>query len=127
MIKGRNIHRDTMSVCSNIPMDLSGTAETSYLFLNTKRDVRINSLNFYYTEESSADTGVSVQIGIPGDTDSVYDYTTEESKSAGYTKTIDRAELSSDTVTAGNPILLTNAGSKSGDGEVIVSINYTVL
>ncbi len=127
MIRGRNIDRDTMSVSMDTPFDLSGAGATSYLYFNAKKGIRINSVSYYYTETSSSDAGKKVDIGIPGSTDEVYSYTSEVSKTAGYTATIDRAALDENIVNAGVPVVLTSEGGKTGDGEIIVSINYTVL
>lgn len=100
--------------------DLSGTASTKGFFY-ADQPYTIAWAKLVYLEASSADNGVEISIGkiIVGADDPDYfvdEVASEKSKETGYAKTL---TLLKTEVAEGDVITFTNAGGKSGTGEVV--------
>ncbi len=95
-------------------IDLSGAAVDHVLCVpeNAGRVVRIADV---YTEASSADAGINIQIeagdGSPG-------YLNETSRTSAAQWNVAEKTLSTTLINAGEPIVIKSAGSKTGAGEV---------
>lgn len=113
------------NVQSPTPCDLSGAAATQYL-LHTESDLFLAAAHLLYTEATSADAGVTLEIGK--ETDRNYYYTGASANGAS-----GRAQWYSETVTllandiaAGDTVTFYSPGGKTGTGEVICIIEYLV-
>lgn len=103
-------------------VDLSGAAAT-LICLHTELSVELVRAFFLYTEASSADAGITIKIGNEADDDYFYTGTTEVSKSQWYSA--DLTLLKKD-LTAGDTVILSSAGSKTGTGEIMLVIEYKI-
>ena len=103
-------------------IDLSGAAST-LICLHTELEAELVRAFFLYTEASSADAGVAVKIGKESDDDYYYTGTSETDKAIWYTKNL---TLLKKDITKGDTVILTNAGGKSGTGEIMLVIEYIV-
>lgn len=104
-------------------LDLSGGAVTDVPILHTTVAVTLVKLILLYTEASSADAGVTVEIGKETDADYHYTGTSETDKALWYEK--DATLLNAD-VGAGDTVICGCAGGKTGTGEILVCLEYTV-
>ena len=104
-----------------IPLDLSGAAATQIALHLETEGAQLLHAYLLYTEASSADAGVAVKIGKESDDDYYYTGTSEVSKALWYTKEI---TLLKDDYTAGDTIILSSAGGKTGTGEIILILEY---
>ena len=104
-------------------LDLSGAAQTDVIILHTGTACTLLKLYFLYTEASSGDAGVTVEIGKETDPNYFYTGASEISKALWYE--LDAGLLAAD-IAAGNTIICGHAGSKVGTGEILVCIEYTV-
>lgn len=107
-------------VRSSTSVDLSSSAET-LVVLHSERACTIKKATLLYTEASSGDAGVTIEIGKESDRDYYYTGTTETSKSQWYTK--DVTLLQTD-LSAGDTLTLYSPGGKSGTGEIMLVVEY---
>jgi hypothetical protein len=114
--ENKKIERTASSV------DLSGAAATLVCF-HAERACTLEKATLLYTEASSADAGITVEIGKESDRDYYYTGTTEVSKSQWYTK--DVTLLQTD-IASGDTVTFYSAGSKTGTGEIMLVIEYTI-
>lgn len=117
------IGKPTLIVRTATSVDLSGSAETLICF-HTERKAEIINAYFLYTEASSADTGITVEIGKESDRDYYYTGTTEVSKAIWYTKQV---TLLKKDIVAGDTVTFYSAGSKVGTGEIMLIIEYKFI
>ena len=106
-----------------VVLDLSGSAQANVLILHAVRAMTILSAILLYTEASSGDGGVTVEIGKESDADYYYTGTSESSKSQWYEKSV---TLLATNLAAGDTLICGNAGSKVGTGEILVIIEAVV-
>ncbi len=125
MIKNRNMHIDAKRRVKSAPYaaDLSGSAE-SILICHFPIAAKGLKAHITYSEASSADAGVALKLGHQTDDNHYFDETSEVSKSQWYTKEV---TLLATDIPAGTTLILTNAGSKTGTGEVLVTLEYELV
>ena len=102
--------------------DLSGAAET-LIVLHAERDCVLEKATLLYTEASSADAGITVEIGKESDRDYYYTGATEQSKAQWYSKDVD---LLKQDIAAGDTVTFYSAGGKAGTGKIMCVIEYTL-
>jgi len=111
---------------TSVPLDLSGAAATK-VCLHTQLEAEIVRAFILYPEASSADAGITLEIGKANgtavDRDYYYTGTSEVSKAIWYVKDITGSLLKKDIV-AGDTLTFYSAGSKTGTGEVMLVIEY---
>ena len=105
---------------TSVPLDLSGSAATK-VCLHTELTVEIVRTFILYTEASSADAGITLEIGKESDRDYYYAGTSEVSKTIWDCSQI--ALLKKD-IEAGDTVTFYSAGGKTGTGEVMLIIEY---
>jgi hypothetical protein len=105
---------------TSVSADLSGSAVT-LVCIHAERALTLKKATLLYTEASSADAGITLEIGKESDRDYYYTGTSEISKSVWYSKDLDLLQTS---VTAGDTVTFYSPGSKSGAGEVMLIIEY---
>lgn len=103
-----------------IAVDLSGSAAT-LVALHAEQALHLAWLTLLYTEASSADAGITIEVGKESDRDYYYTGATETNKALWYTKNL--ALLKSD-VAAGDTVTFYSPGAKVGTGEVILVLDY---
>lgn len=103
-------------------LDLSGGAQELFIF-KPSQACTITRLALCYVIASDTNTGVTVTIGKPGDTDYYYTGTSEVSI-AQYDEGASITPLATD-ITAGQAVICGTAGGKTGTGKVVVLIEYT--
>ena len=104
-------------------LDLSGAAQSAVIILHTTRALTIVKLIALYTEASSGDAGVAIKVGKESDDDYYYTGTSIVSKSLWDED--DLTLLNAD-IAAGDTVVCSNAGGKTGTGEILFVIEYTV-
>lgn len=109
-IEEQDIYRTSVSV------DLSGSATTLVAF-HTEISCVLNKATLLYTEASSADAGITVEIGKESDRDYYYTGTTETGKSQWYSKDI---TLLKRDIASGDTITFYSPGGKTGTGEIML-------
>jgi hypothetical protein len=130
-MKGREIdlEAETRTVMSDT-IDLSGGATTIPIIHMNER-LWIRSITLVYTEASSADAGVVVEVGKDSDRDFMYTGTSDTSKALW-----DEVELTIknhasfedyDWLLPDETMTLYTAGGKSGTGSVMAVVEYVVL
>lgn len=102
-------------------LDLSGAAQADVVVLHAPTAMTLLKVTLVYTEASSADAGVTVEVGKETDANYYYTGTSEVSKAKWYEK--DVTLLQTD-IAAGDTIICGHAGSKTGTGEILVCIEY---
>jgi len=126
MIQGNDLDKELLTVCNRTVFDLSGSSAEEIVLFNKNNEITINKVWIQYIEATSADAGVTISIGSPADDDAYFSATSEVSKDAYYTKEYTVGDLTLKLVPKNTPIIIKNAGSKSGTGTAVVSIAYTV-
>ena len=101
----------------------AGAAASDVVIFHAARACTLVSAILLYTEASSADAGVAVTIGKETDNDYYYTGTSEVSKAQWYEKSVTLLQTA---IAAGDTVICGCAGSKTGTGEVLVFIEYTV-
>lgn len=132
------VPNQSMQIWCPHEFDLSGAAiqvpifynyDLPAIFGNISDDVQciIKDWIIVYTEASSADAGVSLEIGYNGDPDYFGASTSETSKAQFYTKRIVNTSLSNDRVYKSNGKIITAycAGGKVGTGNVRIGITLS--
>jgi parallel beta-helix repeat protein len=103
-----------------VAADLSGGAVT-LVCLHPEQALHLARANLLYTEASSADAGITVEIGKESDRDYYYTGATEINKALWYTKEV---TLLKNDVAAGDTVTFYSPGSKTGTGEIILILEY---
>lgn len=108
-------------VSSQTPLDLSGSASTGIVFV-ADRAYTLSAAYLVYSEASSADVGVNIEVGklVVGTDDPDFFVTavaTEASQEAGYRKSLTLAQTA---IAEGDIVTITSAGGKTGVGEIIL-------
>jgi hypothetical protein len=101
-------------------VDLSGAA-TAVPILLSNRPVYVLQAGFLYDEASSADAGITLEIGDSSDADKFFTGTSEGSRSQWDLR---NQTLLANSHDAGVPMLLTSAGGKTGTGQVRAVVEY---
>ena len=101
-------------------VDLSASSIT-LICLHTELEAELVRAFAFYTEGSSADAGVTIQIGKESDVDYYFTGTSEASKSTYYTKEL---TLLKKDITKGDTVTFTSVGGKSGAGTIMLVIEY---
>ena len=104
-------------------LDLSGAAQTDVVILHTVVACTLLKAILLYTEASSADAGVTVTIGKEATAAYYYTGTSETTQALWYEKDVTLLQTA---IAAGDTVICGNAGSKTGTGEILVTIEYTV-
>lgn len=102
-------------------IDLSGAAVSNIPILHTSGNLTLLKAIILYTEASSIDAGVTIEIGKESDPDYYYTGASEISKALWYE--LDITLLKND-IAVGDTVICGCAGSKTGTGEVLVCIEY---
>lgn len=104
-------------------IDLSGAAVTHFFNVPNRYGSLITA-KLIYTEASSADAGILIEVGHPSDTNFLAELTSEVSKAIN---TVSSMTLNDSRIGAYNqPIVVTSPGGKTGTGEVIVVLEITL-
>ena len=106
-----------------VKIDLSATAVSNIPILHTSRACTLLKALILYTEASSADAGVTIEIGTEGTAAYYYTGTSEVSQALWYE--LD-ATLLQTAIAAGDTVICGCAGAKVGTGEVLICIEYKV-
>lgn len=121
------------TIQSTQAIDLDAGATTRLWFAQTGTDNLPLELTLVYTEASSADTGVDVLFlreGTSGD-DVIYTYTSEASKSIGYSATFDLTNFDwgyQQAYDSDHPFFIVkSACTKTGAGKIVAGIKYVDL
>ena len=105
-------------------IDLSGAAVVDQVLLHATQNITITKATvLYVTENSSANTGVAIKIGKETDDNYFYDGTSEASKTK-WDETL--LSLLATNLDAGDSLVVGSAGSKTGTGEIMFCIEYTI-
>lgn len=105
--------------------DLSGAA-TTYSF-PIDRDARVLSIVFVYSEATSADAGVAIEVGVVGASTRFLNETSATETAAGtrvvFQNTSGTRSFGARYLSAGETLTISCAGGKAGDGAVGVIVN----
>lgn len=104
-------------------LDLSGGAQSDVVLEHFSGGATVVKVLLLYTEASSADAGVAIKIGKETDDDYYYTGTSEINKAKWYENDV---ALLQTAVAAGNTVVCSNAGGKTGTGEILVCLEYLV-
>jgi len=104
-------------------LDLSGAAQAEVVQFFASRAITIIKVVLCYVEASSSNAGVTVQVGKNGDADWFYTGTSEISKSLYYAKDVTLLHAA---LAAGEVLTISNAGGKTGTGNIKVHIEFVV-
>jgi len=103
-----------------VPIHLSGAA-TTLVALHCERACTLLKATILYTEASSADDGVALKIGKETDPEYYYTGTSEISKDQWYSLEVDLLHTD---VAAGDTVLFSSPGGKTGTGEAMLILEY---
>jgi hypothetical protein len=111
-----------LAVSSHV-LDLSGAAVDVpvYTVVNPSKIVGVR---ISYTEASSADAGVNIHVGVPGNVTAILSVDSEISKAQGYYKHYLNTTLSAQQLGANLTIIAGTNGGKVGVGEVTVTLLF---
>lgn len=104
-------------------LDLSGAAQSDVILEHFSGGAKLVKVLLVYTEASSGDAGVAVKIGKETDDDYYYTGTSEINKAKWYEKNV---ALLQTAVVAGDTVICSSAGGKTGTGEILVCLEYLV-
>ena len=104
-------------------IDLSGVAVSNIPILHTSRACTLLKAIILYTEASSADAGVTIEIGNEATAAYYYTGTSEVSKALWYELDVTLLQTA---IAAGDTVICGCAGGKVGTGEVLICIEYKV-
>ena len=104
-------------------LDLSGAAQSDVVIAHFSGGAKLVKAILLYTEASSADAGVTIKIGKETDDDYYYTGTSEVSKAKWYEKDVTLLQTA---VAAGDTVICSSAGGKTGTGEILVCLEYLV-
>lgn len=105
---------------TSISADLSGSAVT-LVALHAERACTLKKATLVYTEASSADAGITLEIGKESDRDYYYTGASEADKSQWYSKDVTLLKAA---VAAGDTLTFYSPGGKVGTGEVMLVVEY---
>ena len=112
---------DKINVSHSALIDLSGAAVAQTVMEHFTRAAMIEKINILYVEASSADAGVALKVGREGDDDGYYTGTWAVSKNAwDEVNVTPLAKL----INAGDSLTYLCAGSKTGTGTVIITVEW---
>jgi parallel beta-helix repeat protein len=120
IVAGNNTADETHRTSTSV--DLSGAAETIFCF-HTPVACHLMRATLFYTEASSADAGVTIEIGKETDRDYYYTGTSEVNKAQYYTSSV---TLLKNDIAAGDTVTFYSAGGKVGTGEIMLVIDVLV-
>ena len=126
MIKGRNLDKQLLTVCNRTVFDLSGSAATEIVLYHKNKEIVIHKIWIQYIELTSADAGVKISIGSHADDDAYFAATSEVSKAAYYSKEYLTGDMTLATIPQDTPVVVKNAGSKTGAGTAVIGFSYTL-
>jgi len=104
-------------------LDLSGAAQSDVVIAHFSGGATLNKIILLYTEASSADAGVAIKIGKETDDDYYYTGTSEINKAKWYENDVTLLQTA---VAAGDTVVCSSAGGKTGTGEILVCMEYLV-
>jgi hypothetical protein len=102
-------------------VDLSVGSAVTHTVFHTEEPCFLARATLLYTEASSADAGITLEIGKESDSDYYYTGTTETNKALWYSKNL---TLLKNDITAGDTVTLYNPGGKTGTGNVMLILDY---
>jgi hypothetical protein len=112
---------DKINVSHSALIDLSGAAVAQTVMEHFTRAAMIEKINILYVEASSADAGVALKVGREGDDDGYYTGTSAVSQNAwDEVNVTPLAKL----INAGDSLTYLCAGSKTGTGTVIITVEW---
>lgn len=126
MIQGKNLDKQLMKAYNRTVFDLSSSAANEMILINPDKSVTINNVYVVWEEAGSSDAGITIKIGKTTTGADYFTDTTTISKSAGEVETFDEGDMVLTLVDAGDPIYVSHAGGKSGDGTCFIVISYTI-
>lgn len=105
---------------ARVILDLSGGASSSIIFHATKA-ATITKIRALYSEASSSDTGVQIDVGKQGSASYFYTGTSEADKAL-----YDYSDLTplQTAIAANDTVVCSTAGGKTGTGEVLFILEY---
>ena len=104
-------------------LDLSGSAQADVPIFHAPRACTIVKVILVYTEASSGDAGITVEIGKETDANYYFTGTSEINKAKWYELDVTLLQTA---LGAGDTVICGHAGGKAGTGEILVFIEYTV-
>lgn len=114
----------TKRLTMSTALDLSGAAVVGRPILHTEaHSLKIHKVALLYTEASSADAGVTVTVGNESSASAFYTGTSLVSRSLWHTTDVN---LLSTALAAGNTLVCGSAGGKTGAGEIMVCVEYSI-
>jgi|TARA_Y100000296_G_C5177686_1_gene261122 hypothetical protein len=118
------LNRPTLIVRTATAVDLSGGAETLVVF-HTERAAEITRVYVLYTEETSADAGITIKIGKMNSTtdDDDYYFTGTSLVSQTLWDSTKLTLLKRD-ISTGDTVVFASAGGKTGTGEIMLIMEY---
>lgn len=127
MIKGNDLDKELLTVCNTTVFDLSNSgAQSEIVLYNKNYEILIHKIWVKYVEATSADAGIHLSIGNTGTDNAYWEATSEISKDAGSSTEYLTGNMTLNKVPRDTPILIYNAGSKTGLGTAIVGFSYTI-
>ena len=104
-------------------LDLSGAAQADVVVLHSSVAATISRVILLYTEASSSDAGITIEVGKETDDDYYYTGTTDTDEAEwGEVEVV----LLQTALAAGDTLVCSHAGGKTGIGEILVCVEYTV-
>lgn len=115
---------DPIRLTTESPFDLSGVAETKWIHSGSARaSMYLSHANITYTEGTSADTGVDIEVGryrSSGSDSGYYGVKTTDAGQSIYSNS--RINFTNHTTRNDEAVGILNNGGKTGNGEAIIEI-----
>lgn len=108
------------------PIDLSGAAVTHMLTDIAYGYGQVQSLKFVFSEASSSDAGIAIEVGYAGDRDAIISAVTSTGAAQWSSQTVSLTNSQSRIGTWPLPVTVYSPGGKTGTGEIYVVMEYTV-
>ncbi len=107
-----------------VPVDLSGAAVSQVVLYGIPRKALLLRAVLIYTEASSADAGIPIKLGKVSDDDYYYTGATVVNRTQWE---VTGLTLLKNDISEYEVITFTSVGGKTGEGEVILAIEYAML
>jgi|TARA_R100001530_G_scaffold133320_1_gene106563 UDP-N-acetylglucosamine transferase subunit ALG13 len=126
MIKGSDLDKEVLIAGNRTVFDLSGSAASEMVLYYKNKEIVLHKVWVKYIEATSADAGVTVQIGNSTTDNAYIEYTSEVSLDALTVVELDQGNFTLGIIPRDTEVVVSHNGGKSGTGTCYVWFSYTL-
>ena len=126
MIKGSDLGKEVLIAGTKTAFDLSGSAATELVLYHKNKEIVIHKVWVKYIEATSANTGVTIQIGNSTTDNAYVEVTSVVSQDALSSTEYNTGDFTLGIIPRDTEVIISHDGSKSGAGTCYVWFSYTL-